>query len=112
MLGTLGYASHKTLDLLTDPQNFAQELENLLGGSKQLNATHASLLEWKSAAFLFQLTNDELPTLAAGQLSLLTDAGGVQAHQMESFVFLALDLRPGTWSRTPVTIFRQRKHTR
>lgn len=97
LLGKLGYASHKTLDLPTEPQAFAQEVENLLGGSKQLNT---SLADWKSAAFLFQLTNDELPALAAGQMSLLSDTGSVQAYQMESFVFLALDLKPSTWTRT------------
>jgi hypothetical protein len=100
LLGKLGYASHKTLELPTQPQAFAKEVENLLGGTKQLNPAHASLADWQSAAFLFQLTNDELPALAAGQMSLLTDAGGVQAWQVESFVFLALDLKPGTWSRT------------
>ncbi len=100
LLGKLGYASHKTLELPTQPQAFAQEVENLLGGSKQLNPTHASLANWRSAAFLFQLTNDELPALAAGQASLLTETGGVQAWQVESFVFLALDLKPGVWSRT------------
>ena len=100
LLGTLGYASHKTLELPASPPAFAREVEVLLGGIKQLHAVHASLADWKSAAFLFQLTNDELPALAAGQLSLLTDTGGVQAHQIESFIFLALDLNPGTWSRT------------
>ena len=100
LLEKLGYASHKTLDLPTQPEVFAKEVENLLGGSKQLNAAHASLMDWKSAAFLFQLTNDELPALAAGQLSLLGDSGGVQAWQIESFVFLALDLKAGAWTRT------------
>ena len=100
LLGKLGYASHKTLELPTQPQAFAKEVENLLGGSKQLNPAHASLADWQSAAFLFQLTNDELPALAAGQMSLLLETGGVQAWQVESFVFLALDLKPGTWSRT------------
>ena len=100
LLGKLGYASHKTLELPTQPQAFAKEVENLLGGSKQLNAMHASLADWQSAAFLFQLTNDELPALAAGQASLLTETGGVQAWQVESFVFLAIDLKPGSWSRT------------
>ena len=99
LLATLGYASPKTLDLPTQPQAFAGELETLLGGGKQLSALHASLADWKSAAFLFQLTNDELPSLAAGQASLL-DGGSVQAWQVESFVFLALDLKPGAWSRT------------
>lgn len=100
LLEKLGYASRKTLELPTQPEAFAKEVENLLGGSKQLNAAHASLADWKSAAFLFQLTNDELPALAAGQLSLLGDSGGVQAWQVESFVFLALDLKAGTWPRT------------
>lgn len=100
LLGKLGYTSHKTLELPTQPQAFAKEVENLLGGSKQLNPAHASLADWQSAAFLFQLTNDELPALAAGQASLLTETGGVQAWQVESFVFLAIDLKPGSWSRT------------
>ena len=100
LLGTLGYASHKTLELPTQPHAFAKEVETLLGGSKQLNPEHASLADWQSAAFLFQLTNDELPALAAGQASLLLETGGVQAWQVESFVFLALDLKPGAWSRT------------
>ena len=100
LLGKLGYVSHKTLELPTQPQAFAKEVENLLGGSKQLNPAHASLADWQSAAFLFQLTNDELPAPAAGQASLLTETSGVQAWQVESFVFLALDLQPGTWSRT------------
>lgn len=100
LLGKLGYASHKTLDLPTQPKAFAKEVEALLGGSKQLNPAYASLADWQSAAFLFQLTNDELPALAAGQMSLLIETGGVQAWQVESFVFLALDLKPGAWSRT------------
>ena len=100
LLATLGYASHKTLDLPTDPQAFASDIEKLLGGSKQLNTTHANPADWQSAAFLFQLTNDELPALAAGQMSLLIDTGGVQVHQIESFVFLAFDLKAGAWSRT------------
>ncbi len=96
----LGYASHKTADLPNQPQEFVRAIERLLGNSTQLHAANASLPEWKSAAFLFQLTNDELPALAAGQLSLLGDTGGVQAHQVESFVFIAIDLKPRTWSRT------------
>lgn len=100
LLKTLGYASHKTIDLPAKPEAFAKELEALLGGAGQLNAGHASLADWKSAAFLFQLTNDELPALAAGQPSLLGDTGGVQAYQVESFVFIALDLKARNWSRT------------
>ena len=100
MLGKLGYASHKTLDLPAQPSAFAKEIETLLGGSKQINPVNASLADWQSAAFLFQLTNDELPALAAGQASLLLEAGGMQTWQVESFVFLAIDLKTGAWSRT------------
>lgn len=100
LLGTLGYTSQKTLDLPPQPPAFIKEVEALLAGSKQLNPKYASLTDWKSAAFLFQLTDDELPALAAGQTSLLTETGGIQAWQVESFIFLALDLNPGNWSRT------------
>ncbi|MDD4944875.1 MAG: hypothetical protein PHQ13_15235, partial [Rhodoferax sp.] len=100
LLATLGYASPKTLALPNAPEAFAKEIENLTGGAKQLHHEHASLADWHSAAFLFQLTNEELPTLAAGQISLLTEPAGVQAWQVESFVFLAIDLKPGNWSRT------------
>ena len=100
VLAALGYASGKTLELPSQPQQFAQELEALVGGKKQLSIDNACLQDWKGAAFLFQLTNDELPTLAAGQMSLLSDTGGVQAYQIESFVFLAVDLKQGNWSRT------------
>ncbi len=100
LLEKLGYASHKTANFPAKPQDFARELQALVGGDKKLHAEHAALSDWQSAHFLFQLTNDELPALAAGQLSLLQDSGGVQAHQIESFVFLAIDLKAGSWSRT------------
>ncbi|MDP3924242.1 MAG: hypothetical protein Q8Q84_12875, partial [Hydrogenophaga sp.] len=100
VLAALGYASGKTLDLPSEPTLFAQELAALVGDTKQLSRDNACLSNWTGAAFLFQLTNDELPTLAAGQMSLLSDSGGVQAYQIESFVFLAVDLKQGNWSRT------------
>ncbi len=99
LLSTLGYTSNKTLDWPTLPQAFAHELETLLGGSNRLNVEAACLADWSSVAFLFQLTNDELPSLAAGQTSFFSDTG-VQPWQIESFIFLAVDLKAGNWSRT------------
>lgn len=99
LLVSLGYTSNKTLDLPKEPQAFAQEIETLLGGSRQFNAEAVCLADWKSVAFLFQLTNDELPSLAAGQTSFFTNTG-VQPWQIESFVFLAVELKAGNWSRT------------
>ena len=99
LLSTLGYVSNKTLDWPTQPQAFANEIETLLGGSNQLNAEAACLADWQSVSFLLQLTNDELPSLAAGQTSFFSDTG-VQPYQIESFIFLAVDLKAGNWSRT------------
>lgn len=99
LLSTLGYVSNKTLDWPTQPQDFAKEIETLLGGSNQLNIESACLSDWQSVDFLFQLTNDELPSLAAGQTSFFSDTG-VQPYQIESFIFLAIDLKAGNWSRT------------
>lgn len=80
LLATLGYASGKTIDLPSEPKLFAQELEALVGGTKPLAKDKSCLTDWKSATFLFQLTNDELPTLAAGQMSLLSGTGDVQVR--------------------------------
>lgn len=99
LLATLGYASNKTLDWPTQPKAFATEVETLLGGIQRLNTEAACLADWSSVSFLFQLTNDELPTLAAGQMSFFSNTG-VQPYQIESFIFLAVDLKPGNWSRT------------
>ena len=59
LLDTLGYSSNKTTNLPAQPAAFAKQLEALAGGTRQLNPLEASLPDWKSAAFLFQLTNDE-----------------------------------------------------
>lgn len=99
LLSTLGYASNKTVDWPTQPKAFSNELDALLGDSKRLNAEAACLADWLSVSFLFQLTNDELPALAAGQMSFFSDTG-VQPYQIESFIFLAVDLKAGNWSRT------------
>jgi hypothetical protein len=80
LLTTLGYASNKTLSWPTQPQAFAGELAKLLGGANQLNSEAACLSDWLSVSFLFQLTNDELPTLAAGQMSFFNDTGVQPYH--------------------------------
>ena len=51
LLGVLGYASHKTLDLPADPQTFVREIEKLLGGASQINTAYANPADWNSAAF-------------------------------------------------------------
>ena len=103
LLSALGYASQKTLNLPSAPNEFAAELAGLLGEGRALNPERAGIADWRSAAFLFQLTDDELPALAAGQQSFFA-TGGMRAHQIESFVFIALDLNAGSWSRTRLAL--------
>lgn len=99
LLSVLGYASQKTLQLPSQPQAFADEIALLLASASPLDAACASLNDWRSVSFLFQLIDDEPPALAAGQQSFFV-GGGMQPHQIESFVFLAVDLKDGTWSRS------------
>lgn len=53
---------------------------------------------WKSCAFL-QLTNDEIPSLAVGKTPLGADSK-LARGQIESFVFLTIELKDEQWSRT------------
>lgn len=100
LLSILGYASQKTLQLPSQPHAFATERTNLLGNVSAYDAARGSLNDWRSMSFLFQLTDDELPALAAGQQSFFV-GGGVDPHQIESFVFLAIDLTVMKSSRRP-----------
>ncbi|MDD2845843.1 MAG: TaqI-like C-terminal specificity domain-containing protein [Rhodoferax sp.] len=99
LLATLGYHSDKTADL-------GHSAEELLGNIGQFradlgpidhNKLHAE--RWTSCAFVFQLTNDEIPSLALGQTPLGADSD-MAPSQIESFVFLAIELQGTTWTRT------------
>lgn len=98
LLATLGYHSDKTADL-------GHNAEELLGNIGQFradlgpidrNKLHAE--RWTSCAFVFQLTNDEIPSLALGQTPLGADKA-MAPSQIESFVFLAIELQGTTWTR-------------
>lgn len=99
LLDALGYTSEKTAD-------FGSSADSLLGSIEQfkpelgpINRDKIKADRWKSCAFLFQLTNDEIPSLAAGQSSLGADSK-LARGQIESFVFLAIELQGENWSRT------------
>jgi len=106
LLQSLGYSSDKTADLgqtaqalLANIEQFRPELGKI--GDK------VKAERWRSCAFLFQLTNDEIPSLAIGQIPLGTDHK-IARSQIESFVFLAIELQGESWSRTDLaTITRE-----
>lgn len=107
LLHALGYSSDKTAKL-------GNTAEALLGSIEQFRPELASISRakvhanrWKSCAFLFQLTNDEIPSLALGQAPVGAD-GKLTQGQIESFVFLTIDLQGEGWSRSQLaTIARE-----
>lgn len=96
LFGTLGYTSQKTVQLDGKPESFAALLD---GGDQLVSKPAAHFDQWKRVDFLFQLTNDEIPMLAAGQRDLLQAPQDFRTSIIESFVFLAIELQPGDWTR-------------
>ncbi len=99
LFATLGYRSDKQLDLPSSPEAFFDQIDP----ADSLNRTNARLSDWKQAHFLFQLTNDEIPSLAHRQIPLITDAGGYHKGMIESCVFHAIELNGEEWTRTALS---------
>ncbi|MFA7270196.1 MAG: Eco57I restriction-modification methylase domain-containing protein [Sterolibacterium sp.] len=107
LLNSLGYTSDKTVDLGAKPAEFVANLKQLSKIPAAFDEKKAQVAQWRSAHFVFQLTNDEIPSLMLGQRSFSTGAE-VLGQQIESFVFLAIDLAGDDWSRTALaTIARE-----
>lgn len=106
-LAALGYRSDKTADLGNTPTEFSRNLQQFNQGSCQLDNNKAALADWKTCSLLFQITNDEIPSLMLGQQSF-SIGGGLLSQQIESFVFLGIELTNKNWSRTALaTITRE-----
>jgi hypothetical protein len=107
LLDALGYRSDKTTDLGNSAEDLLSSVEQFRPELGSINRAKVFADRWKSCAFLFQLTNDEIPSLALGQAPL--SAGGkLLQSQIESFVFLAIGLQGEQWSRTDLaTITRE-----
>ncbi len=99
LLKTLGYSSDKRIDLGNKPTDFVAKLRQFSQTPSAFEDARAEVASWRSAHFLFQLTNDEIPSLMLGQRSFST-ADSVHAQQLESFLFLAIALDGEDWSRS------------
>lgn len=99
LLNALGYSSDKTADLGHGAEDLLTSIEHFRPELGPINRAKVQANCWKSCAFLFQLTNDEIPSLALGQAPLGTD-GRLAQGQIESFVFLTIDLQGDGWSRS------------
>lgn len=93
LLKVLGYESPKTLGLDGTPAALLDALGVERGKFDDFGGAGA----WRSLHLVFQLTADELPALARGSVPSTTP--GYQRREVDSFVFLALDLHDRNWTR-------------
>ena len=89
LLNAMGYRSPKTLDAPTAPAEFLAALG--------MDAARFETSRWRTVHFLFQLTGDELPALSRGGDPATGES--FQRATIDSFVYLAIDLDDGGWSR-------------
>ncbi|MBV5310221.1 hypothetical protein, partial [Chromatium okenii] len=99
LFNTLGYRSDKTADFGNSAEDFLTCIEQQAPNYPPFNRAQLAAEKWLSCAFLFQLTDDDIPLLAASP-NLFNNAPQLLPNQIESFVFLAVDLSGETWSRT------------
>lgn len=107
LLATLGYYSDKIADLGNNAEDLLGSIEQFRPDLDKIDRNKVQAQRWKSCALLFQITNDEIPSLSVGQAPV--GAGDELAQgQIESFVFLAIDLQGEHWTRTQLaTITRE-----
>ena len=86
LFNCLGYASAKTISLDGSFEAFADRFKP--AESLRTN-TDAKISEWRQVQFVFQLTDDELPILAAGSPTINLLPETFRSTMIESFVFLA-----------------------
>ena len=98
LFSALGYESRKIADLGRTAQAMLAQVESFRPDLGPINRSLVSAERWKGCALLFQLTNDEIPML--GQPSLDAGSQSLARGQIESFLFLAVDLQGDKWSRT------------
>lgn len=103
LLAALGYHSDKTADLGHDTDTLLSSIEQFRPDQGAIDRTKVQASRWRSCAFLFQLTDDEIPTLAQTQIPLEVDRNLIRG-QVESFVFLAIDLEGERWSRSELAV--------
>lgn len=89
LFAALGYTSDRTVETRS-VQDFCEQFdpENLLSNPA------AQIEQWQNAEFLFQLTDEELADSAA-----LFKDDAVRTSLLQSYVFIAIDLREGDYAR-------------
>ena len=70
LLSALGYTSEKTADLGSSAETLLANIEQFKPGLGKISRDKVKADRWKSCAFLFQLTNDEIAAQRAVRSSL------------------------------------------
>ncbi len=106
LINALGYTREKTTDLGSNVESLLGNIEQFKPELGNINRDKVKADRWKSCAFLFQLTNDEIPSLAIGQQAFSTDTK-LARSLIESFVFLDIELQGESWTRIGFAIAEQ-----
>ncbi len=100
LLGALGYASNRTLEVPDSPEAFLRAHD----GEARLNRERALFADWQSASLVFQLTDTEI----APQLRLFDRGPGLNKGAMNSCLFVTVGLCRDHYTRTELsTITRE-----
>lgn len=102
LLKTLGYQSDKSLFLGKNSEEFLSNIESFKPELGPIDRVKVIAEKWSSCSFLFQITNDEIPTLSMGNIPANSDSQ-VQKNQINSFVFISIELKGDQWGRSQLT---------
>lgn len=101
LLNCLGYHSERMdSGFPAQPQAFVRELSEASG--YVLDPAKIQLDRWQRAELLCQLSDEDVTLLAQNQRALLPDTR-IALSQIESFLFVAIELADQEWSRTALT---------
>ena len=95
LLGALGYRSRRTADAGSVAE-FLERLDSAKPDRPLTDRQRALFEPWRAVEIVFQLTDAEI----GGQPGLFDAIGGFERGRIESFLFLAVDLKEDAYTRT------------
>lgn len=98
LFDTIGYRSERRMKLRSsDASGFLGSFDR----GNTLNRERALVADWQRVEFLFQLTDAEVQSVATGTDELAFESKGqFDGAQINSFLFLAHELKPRAYTRT------------
>ena len=97
LLNALGYCSQRT----AEAGSVGEFLERFMSAKLLTDEQRGLFDRWRDVEIVFQVTGAEIDS-ATGQTGLF-DGPGLEETRIESFLFLAADLEPASYSRTTLS---------